>query len=219
MMLQLFGHPFSSYTQKVLTALYENGTSFTQRILTPEDPGTAAEFARLWPIKKFPLLLDGDKVVLESSAIIEHLALHHAGRTLLLPKQPDAALEVRMLDRFFDNYVMTPMQKIVGDRLRPDNARDPHGVEEAKSVLTTAYGWLETTLARRTWAIGDEFTMADCAAAPALFYADWVVEINLAFPRVRAYRQRLLAHSAFARAVDEARPYRPFFPGGAPARD
>jgi glutathione S-transferase len=219
MTLQLFGHPFSSYTQKVHTALYENGTAFTQRVLTPEDHGTGAEFAKLWPIKKFPMLLDGDRVVLESSTIIEYLALYHPGRIRLLPEKPDAALEVRMLDRFFDNYVMTPMQKIVGDRLRPDNARDPHGVQEAKSVLTTSYGWLETTLATRTWAAGDEFTMADCAAAPALFYADWVVEITSAFPRVRGYRQRLLARPSVARAVHEARPYRPYFPGGAPDRD
>ena len=219
MTLQLFGHPFSSYTQKVLTALYENGTAFTPRILTPEDPGTGAEFAKLWPIKKFPLLLDGDRVVLESSAIIEYLALHHAGRTPLLPQQPDAAVEVRMLDRFFDNYVMTPMQKIVGDRLRPDTARDAHGVQEAKSLLKEAYRWLETTLANRAWAAGREFSMADCAAGPALFYADWVVEIDSSFPQVRAYRRRLLARDSVARAVDEARPYRPFFPGGAPARD
>jgi glutathione S-transferase len=219
MTMQLFGHPFSSYTQKVLTALYENGTSFRQRILTPEDPGTAAEFARLSPIKKFPLLVDGDRVVLESSAIIEYLAIHYAGRTLLLPKQPDAALEVRMLDRFFDNYVMTPMQKIVGDRLRPDAAHDPHGVEGAKSLLQEAYKWLDNTLEKRNWAAGDEFTMADCAAAPALFYADWVAEIPAGFPRLRSYRQRVLARPSVARAIDEARPYRSFFPGGAPDRD
>jgi glutathione S-transferase len=219
MTLQLFGHPFSSYTQKVLTALYENSTPFTQRVLTPEDPATGAEFAKLWPIKKFPLLLDGEVVVIESSTIIEYLALHHPGRMLLLPKHPDAALQVRMLDRFFDNYIMTPMQKIVGDRLRPENARDSHGVEQAKAVVNTAYGWLETTLAQRTWAAGEEFTMADCAAAPALFYADWVAEIGSAFARVRDYRQRLLARPSVARAIDEARPYRPYFPGGAPSRD
>jgi glutathione S-transferase len=219
MTLQLFGHPFSSYTQKVLIALYETGAEFTQRVIGPDDPGTFAEFARLSPIKKFPILVDGDRVLLESSVIIEHVALHHPGRADLIPKDADRAIDVRMLDRFFDNYIMTPMQKIVGDRLRPDDAGDAHGVQAAKATLTDAYSWLNDTLAQRTWAEGKDFTMADCAAAPALFYADWVHEIGASFSQLRDYRKRLLARPSVVRAVDEARPYRPFFPGGAPSRD
>jgi glutathione S-transferase len=219
MTLQLFGHPFSSYTQKALIALYETGAKFTQRVLGPDDPGTFAEFAKLSPIKKFPILVDGERVLLESSVIIEHVALHHPGRAALIPQDADRAIDVRMLDRIFDNYVMTPMQKIVGDRLRPDGLRDVHGVEAAKSALTNAYSWLNDTLAQRTWAQGKDFTMADCAAAPALFYADWVHEIGASFSRLRDYRQRLLARPSVVRAVDEARPYRPLFPGGAPNRD
>lgn len=219
MTLQLFGHPFSSYTQKVLIALYETGAEFTQRVIGPDDPGTFAEFARLSPIKKFPILVDGDRVLLESSVIIEHVALHHPGRADLIPKDADRAIDVRMLDRFFDNYIMTPMQKIVGDRLRPGDAGDAHGVEAAKTILTDAYSWLNDTLAQRTWAEGKDFTMADCAAAPALFYADWVHEIGASFSRLRDYRKRLLARPSVVRAVDEARPYRPLFPGGAPSRD
>jgi glutathione S-transferase len=219
MTLQLFGHPFSSYTQKALIALYETGAKFTQRVLGPDDPGTFAEFAKLSPIKKFPILVDGGRVLLESSVIIEHLALHHPGRTILIPKDADRAIDVRMLDRFFDNYIMTPMQKIVADRLRPEGVRDAHGVQDAKSALTNAYAWLDDTLAQRTWAEGKDFGMADCAAAPALFYADWVHEIDASFSRVRDYRQRLLARPSVVRAIDEARPYRSFFPGGAPARD
>jgi glutathione S-transferase len=219
MTLQLFGHPFSSYTQKALIALYETGAEFTQRVIGPDDPGTVAEFAKLSPLKKFPVLVDGDRVLLESSVIIEHLALHHPGRVNLIPKDADRAIDVRLLDRIFDNYIMTPMQRIVADRLRPDGVRDAHGVQAAKSALTEAYSWLNDTLAQRTWADGKDFTMADCAAAPALFYADWVHEIGASFPRLLEYRQRLLARPSVARAIDEARPYRPYFPGGAPSRD
>lgn len=220
MTLQLFGHPFSSYTQKALIGLYETGAAFEQRVLSPEDPGTAAEFAQRSPLGKFPVLVDGDRVLLESSIIIEHLALHYPGGSSLIPKQPDAAIEVRMLDRYFDNYVMTPVQKIVSDRLRADDgARDPQGVRDARAMLNGAYAWLDRELATRAWAAGNEFGMADCAAGPALFYADWVHEIAVGFASLRAYRQRLLARPSFARAIDDARRYRPLFPGGAPDRD
>jgi glutathione S-transferase len=218
MSLQLYTHPFSSYCQKVLIALYENGTPFDLRTL--DDDGTAMqELTALWPMKRFPLLLDGDRSVFEATCIIEHLALHHSGPVRLLPADPRAALEVRMLDRFFDNYVSTPQQKIVFDAIRPEDKRDPYGVAEARSMLDTAYAWLEKTLSGRTWAAGDDFSLADCAAAPFLFYADWTHPIADAFTNVRAYRQRLLARPSFARAVDEARPYRHFFPLGAPDRD
>ena len=217
MSLKLYAHPFSLYCQKVLIALYENATVFEMRLLTPDDPETAAEFAALWPLKRFPLLLDGERTVLESSIIIEYLALYHPGPVRLLPADACAALEVRMMDRFFDNYISTPLQKIVFDRMA-DN-RDPQGVSEARQMLDTAYAWLDTTLSGRQWAAGDSLSLADCAAAPALFYADWAQPISPSLTRVHALRQRLLARPSFARAVDEARPYRPLFPLGAPDRD
>lgn len=216
--MKLYAHPFSSYCQKVLTALYENATPFDFREIGLDDQ-TAAELEALWPLKRFPVLVDGDRTVMESSIIIEHLGLFHPGPVALLPADPAAALEVRLLDRFFDNYVMTPMQKFVFDVLRPADRRDAHGVDEARGLLDQAYAWLEHRLPGRTWAVGDTFSLADCAAAPSLFYADWVHPIGEAFPQLRAYRQRLLARPSFARAVDEARPYRRYFPLGAPDRD
>ena len=157
--------------------------------------------------------------MVEASIIVEHLDLHHPGPVRLVPNDARAALEVRTLDRFFDNYVMTPMQKIVFDSIRPAESRDEYGVAEARALLDTAYRWLDDTIADREWATGGAFSLADCAAAPSLFYADWVHRIDESFPRLRAYRRRLLARPSFARAVDEARPYRSFFPPGAPARD
>jgi glutathione S-transferase len=215
----LYAHPFASYCQKVLIALYENGTPFTYRMLGPDDPGAFAELEALWPIRKFPVLVDEGRTVVEATVIIEHLALRHPGPVRLIPEDAEAALEARMMDRFFDNYVMTPMQSIVADCLRPEDARDPHGVAEAKAMLETAYRWLDGMMAARDWAVGETIGHADCAAAPALFYADWVHPIGEAFEHARRYRSRLLARPSFARAVDEARPYRPLFPPGAPDRD
>ena len=217
MTLTLYAHPHSSYCQKVLIALYENGTPFTSRMLGDAD--AAAEHARLWPLKRMPVLVDAGRTFLEASIIVEHLGRHHPGPVRLIPGDPRAALDVRMMDRVFDNYVMTPMQKIVADARRPAEHRDPYGVAEAKGVLDTAYGWLDGAMRGREWAAGDAFSLADCAAAPALFYADWVHPIAELFADLRAYRRRLLARPSFARAVDEARPYRPLFPLGAPNRD
>jgi glutathione S-transferase len=215
---RLYAHPFSSYCQKVLVALYENRTPFEYRHL--EEPGAGAELAALWPMKRFPVLVDGGRTVLEASCIIEYLQLHYPGPAQLIPADPEAALEVRMLDRFFDNYVSTPQQKFVADKLRPDSVnRDPHGVAEARAMLETAYAWLDERMADRQWAAGDAFTLADCGAAPFLFYADWTHPIDPRFANVRAYRGRLLARPSFQRAVDEARPYRSYFPLGAPDRD
>ncbi len=219
MSLKLYAHPFSSYCQKVLTALYENATPFEMRLLAPDDPQTAAELATLWPLKRFPVLLDGARRVLESSIIIEYLALYHPGPVRLIPEDGRAALEVRTMDRFFDNYISTPMQKIVFDSMRAADSRDPQGVSDARQMLETAYRWLDTTMVGRQWAAGDTFSLADCAAAPALFYADWVQPIDPALTQVHGLRQRLLARPSFARAVDEARPYRSLFPLGAPDRD
>lgn len=217
MTLALYGHPFSSYTQKALIALYENDTAFQFRSL--EHKQAAAEWAALWPIKRFPLLLDDDRRVMEASVIVEYLDLHHPGRTALVPRDAQAAVDVRFMDRFFDNYVMTPMQKIVFDRLRAEEDRDSFGVADARRSLETAYGWLNEKMEGREWAAGEDFSLADCAAAPALFYADWTHPIDDALVNAKAYRQRLLARPSFARAVDEARPYRAYFPLGAPDRD
>lgn len=217
--MKLYAHPFSSYCQKALIALYENGTPFEWGLLSPENELALAEHAALWPLRRMPVLVDAGRTVIESSLIVEYLDLHHPGPVRLLPQDPRDALEVRSLDRCFDNYVMTPMQKIVLDQIRPTEHRDPYGVAEARRLLDTSYAWLEGRLAGRTWAAGDAFGLADCAAAPALFYADWVHPIGAELRALRAYRQRLLARPSFARAVDEARPFRKFFPPGAPDRD
>jgi glutathione S-transferase len=217
MALTLYAHPFSSYCQKVLTALYENGTPFEYRKI--EDADAWADLAKRWPMRRMPLLIDNGRTVVEASVIVEHLQLEYPGPVRLIPEDPRAALEVRTMDRFFDNYVATPQQKFVFDRLRPEASRDAYGVEEARRMLTTAYEWLEGVMAGRQWAAGDAFSLADCAAAPFLFYADWTHAIDEKFANVRAYRQRLIARPSFARAVNEARPYRPLFPLGAPDRD
>lgn len=214
--MKLYAHPFSSYSQKVLIALYENGTPFEYRSL--EDPSANGELAALWPIKRFPVLVDQGRTILETTTIIEYLQMHYPGSVRLIP-DGDAGIEVRMLDRVFDNYVMTPMQKIVLNQLRPESNRDPYGVTEARGVLDRIYAWLDDRLTGRTWIAGDTLTLADCAAAPSLFYADWAHQIPPTHTNLRAYRVRLLAHPSVARAVDEGRPYRSYFPLGAPDRD
>jgi glutathione S-transferase len=218
MNLTLYAHPFSSYSQKVLIALYENGTPFEWRVLDGS-PAVDQEFGALWPFKRMPLLLDGTRTVVESSVIIEHLGIHHPGPARLLPEDAAQALEVRFVDRFFDQYVMTPMQAIVFDRRRPPEQRHAPTVAEARAMLDTAWRWLDERMAGREWAAGDAFSLADCAAAPSLFYADWAHPIPAACANAIAYRRRLLARPSVARAVDEARPYRRFFPLGAPDRD
>ena len=219
MSMKLYAHPFSSYCQKVLIALYENGARFEFRLLAPGDQAAAAEHEVLWPLKRIPVLVDEGRTVVEASIIIEYIDLHHPGAVRLVPEDPRSALAVRMMDRFFDNYVMAPMQKIVSDSIRRAENRDHQGVAEARTLLDTAYGWLDNTMTGREWAAGGAFSLADCASAPALFYADWVHPVGEAFSHVRAYRQRLLARPSYARAVEEARPYRSLFPLGAPNRD
>jgi glutathione S-transferase len=219
MSLALYGHPFSSYTQKVLIALYENDTPFEFRCLGPDTPQHAAQWLQRWPLRKFPLLVDGARNVVETSIIIEYLHLTHPGPVRLLPDDPLAALDVRFMDRFFDLHVMNMVQHAVSGALTGDAAKRADGLATATEKLELAYGWLENYLAGRTWAAGDGFSLADCAAAPALFYADWTHPIGPQYPTLRAYRARLLARPSFARAVDEARPYRPLFPLGAPDRD
>ncbi|GAB3368022.1 glutathione S-transferase family protein [Lysobacter rhizosphaerae] len=200
-----------------MIALYENQTEFDYRNL--EDAQANAELAALWPMRRFPVLVDGDRTVIEATSVIEYLDLHYPGPVKLIPEDRDSALEVRMLDRFFDNYVSTPQQKLVFDSMRSEADHDPYGVTQARAMLETAYAWLDRRMATREWAVGATFTLADCAAAPFLFYADWTHAIDARFARVHAYRERLLARPSFKRAVDEARPYRVYFPLGAPDRD
>lgn len=217
MPLVLFAHPFSSYCQKVLMALWERDVAFDYRRL--DDPAGAAEFGALWPLGRFPVLVDDGRVVGESTIIIEYLDRHHGYGDPLLPEDDAAALEVRYLDRIFDTYVMAAVQSPVFEALRQDCTRLDEAMDKARTALDRVYGWLDERLAGRTWAAGERFTMADCAAAPALFYADWVHPIADRFPTVQAYRARLLARPSFARAVEEARPFRPHFPLGASDRD
>lgn len=218
-MLELFAHPFSSYCWKALIALYENETPFTFRMVDGDHPDNAERLRAVSPQGKFPVLADDGRAIFETSIIIEYLQLHYPGPVRFIPSDPDAALDVRLLDRFFDNYVMTPLQKIVFDAIRPADARDPAGVTDAKAMLQRSYAWLEQQLDGKAFACGDAFSLADCAAAPSLFYADWVCEIPAAAPAVRAYRSRLLDRPSVKRCVDDARPYRGFFPLGAPQRD
>ncbi len=219
MMLKLYGHPFSSYTQKVLIALYENNVSFEFCCIAPDTPQHSAEWLQRWPLRKFPLLVDNEHNVVESSIIIEYLHLNYPGPVRLLPADPTATLEVRFLDRFFDLHVMNIVQHAVSGALTGDSVKRQEGLAFAAEKLELAYAWLEEHLANKTWAAGSEFTLADCAAAPSLFYADWTHRISEKFPVLRAYRARLLARPSFARAVEEARPFRTYFPLGAPDRD
>lgn len=215
MTLELFGHPFSSYTWKALIALYEVKAAFDFRnIAGDEFPENEAEFLAYWPVGKFPLLVDDGTPVMESSVIVERVAPG------LIPADAETALEARMLDRIFDNHMMSPVQAIVGEHLpfitpTPDEAR----IARARAALDKIYPWLDARLAGRSWAAGEEFTLADCAGAPALFYADWVHPVPEELASLRAYRARVLARPSVARAVDEARPYRHLFPLGAPDRD
>jgi glutathione S-transferase len=219
MPLTLYAHPFSSYSQKVLVALYENATPFDFAEISADHPRVAAEWMALWPLRRMPVLVDGDRVVAEASIIIEHLGLAHAGPARMIPEDPRDALDVRFMDRIFDLHVQSPMQSIVFAALREPGRPDSPAIAEARSQLDRAYAWLDGHMAGRTWAAGDAFSLADCAAAPALFYADWTHPIGAQHDALRAYRARLLARPSFARAVDEARPYRKLFPLGAPDRD
>jgi glutathione S-transferase len=212
MSLTLHFHPFASYCQKVLIALYENDTPFERVVVDLGNEASRSAFLAVWPIGKMPVLRDGEQMIPESTIIIEYLDVHHPGRTRFVPANPDRARETRLRDRFFDLYVEGPMQKIVGDRLRPAGEKDRFGVDEAHGQLRKVYGMLEADLASRTWAAGDEFGLADCAAAPALFYAELVEPFRDAHPHLARYFDRLLGRPSFARVVEEARPLMPLFP-------
>lgn len=216
---ELYGHPFASFVWKPLIALYERDVAFAFKMVDPDHPENSARIADLSPTGQFPALVDGATEITESNAIIEYLDLHHGDAAPLVPADPREALAARMMADVFDDYVHQPMQRIVGDALRGDGEKDPRGVADAKSMLDRSYAWLEKRLQGLEWAACGRFTIADCAAAPALFYADWVHRIPDTCPALAAYRARLLARPSVVRVVDEARPFRHFFPLGAPDRD
>lgn len=218
--LKLYGHAFSSYTWKAKIALLEKGLPFTFCALGPDEPENGARLNALWPVGQFPVLEDGDATLIESSIIIEHLDIRFPDTPRLIPLDAAAALPVRFMDRVFDNHVMAPMQAVVAEHLPHLNAApDPVRVERSIARLATIYAWLEGQLPDTAWGGGDDFSLVDCAAAPALFYADWVHPIPDDCPRLKAYRARLLGRASVAHCVEEARPYRSYFPLGAPDRD
>ena len=206
MALTLHMHPLSSYCHKLLIALYERSIAFEPRMLNLGDPAEREAFLKLWPVGKMPVLQDGAVVLPETSVIIEYLDGRFPGAPPMIPADPDLALDVRLQDRFFDLYVHTPMGKLTWDLLRPEGARDPFGVEQAKAELALAYDLIEARMASRTWACGEVFTLADCAAAPALFYAEGRVPIGDR-PHVQAYLERLKQRPSYARVLKEAEPY------------
>jgi len=213
MTLKLYAHPLSSYCQKAKTAFYEKDAAFEEVMLDGSEP-VAGEFAALWPIGKFPVLTDGDRLVFDATTIIEYLDVKYPDKPLI-PADPDAAVEVRMWDRFFDNYINYPQQRMVYVAI----GREPDDGEDSarwKAQFDTAYAWLDRHLAGREWVASDSFSLADCSAAPALLYADWTYAIPKSFTNLWSYRDRLLARPSYARALDEARPYRHYFPLGAP---
>lgn len=215
MSLTLYFHPLSSFCQKVLIALYENETAFEPKVVDLMDETERGEFLKIQPLGKFPVLRDDTRglTIPESSVIIEYLALHYPGNVELVPADAELAWNVRLADRFYDHYVMEPMQKIVGDRLRPEGEQDPFGVEQAKQRLGTVYGLIEEEMASKPWAAGEAFSMADCAAAPALFYANKVLPFTESYENLRAYFDRLMLRPSYARALREAEPYLAMFPG------
>jgi glutathione S-transferase len=214
MSLTLYYHPLSSFCQKVLVALYENATPFTPHFVDFADTASRKAFLEIWPIGRFPVLHDtiGDRTIPESSIIIEYLAEHYPGITKLIPAGADLARQTRFRDRFFDLYVAVPMQKIVTDRLRAEGRHDGEGVAQARALLKTALDLIDEEIATRTWAMGDTFTMADCAAAPALDYANRVMPFAETHRNAAAYLDRLTNRPSFARALKEAEPYRKLFP-------
>jgi glutathione S-transferase len=214
MSLTLHFHPLSSFCHKVLIALYENDTPFTPNIVNLQNEAERAALLKLWPIGKFPVIEDHarDWSVSESSIIIEYLDQHYPGKARLVPEDADLARQMRFRDRFFDLYIHLPMQKIVGDRLRPADKKDPHGVAEARAQMRVALDMVDQAMASKTWATGETFTMADCAAGPSLFYADKVMPFATSHPNAYAYLQRLMQRPSYARALKEAEPYFRFFP-------
>ena len=214
MTLKLYFHPLSSFSQKVLMAFYENDTPFEPHVVNFGDETSRREFLDIWAIGKIPVLVDEahDWTVPETSIIIEYLGQHYPASTRFIPADMDAARQMRMRDRFFDLHVNTPMAKIVTDRLRPEGQHDPFGVEEARRLLSTALELVDGAMSSKEWAAGTEFSMADCAAAPALWYANEVQPFAKKHAHAYAYLKRLMARPSFARALSEAEPYLQYFP-------
>jgi glutathione S-transferase len=214
MTLVLHGHPLSSFHQKVVIALYENDTPFEMKFLDLGNMEHQVAFKTLWPIGKMPVLEDKarDHTVPETSIIIEYLARYYPGPVELLPADPDLARQVRFRDRFMDLYVAQPMQKIITDNIRPEGKNDPHGVEEARSLMKTALNMIDRDVKDKAWAFGAAFTMVDCAAAPALWYADFAMPFAKTHPNAHAYLERLKARPSFARVLKEAAPYHHMIP-------
>jgi glutathione S-transferase len=214
-MLTLYYHPLSSFCWKALIGLYELGVPFEKRLVDLSSDADRAAFARLWPIAKFPVLRDEarDRTVPESTILLEYADGLRAGDARLIPRDPDQALACRLRDRLYDAYIHLPMQTIVGDRLRPEASRDPYGVARARAQIETAYGVVDAELREGPWAMGEAFTLADCAAMPALFYGHKVAPLDARWPHVTAYLERLVRRPSVARVLEEAAPYFAMFPG------
>jgi glutathione S-transferase len=209
MSLTLYFHPLSSFCHKALIALYENDTPFKGQLVNLGDETSRAEFKKIWPIGKFPVLRDEarNETVPESSIIIEYLAQYYPGKARLVPDDKEAARQTRLKDRFFDLHIHVPMQKVITDRLRPEGRGDPQGVEDARALIKTSLGMLEDDMAAKIWAMGEAFSMADCAAAPALFYTNMIVQLAGTYKNTAAYLDRLMKRPSYARALKEAEPY------------
>lgn len=212
MSLTLHHHPLASFCWKVLIALYENDTPFERVIVDLGDEASRTAFFKLWPIGKFPVLQDETRVVPESTIIIDYLDAHCPGPVRFVPDDIDLARQTRLADRFYDSYVNEPMQKIVGDKIRPEDSKDPLGVEQARRMLATAYPMIDADMASKTWAMGEFFSLGDCAAFPALFYANKVAPFADTYANAARYLERLSARPSVARVLEEARPYMPLFP-------
>jgi glutathione S-transferase len=211
-MLRVYGHPFAAFYWKVLIALYERGVAFEFLMVDPDHPENAEAAARLAPTGQFPILVDGERSVIESAAIIEYLDLHHGDAPPLVPADRRAAIEARQLDGVFDDYVSAPLTRMVLNAIRDDADKDPLANREAQAVLDRSYSWLDRWMTGREWAANGTFGLADCSAAPALFYAHWGYAIPERCAALSAYRARLLARPSVARVVEEARPWREIFP-------
>jgi glutathione S-transferase len=211
-MLRLYGHPFAAFYWKAAIALYERNVPFEFLMVDADHRQNAEAIARLAPTGQFPALLDGDRTVIESAAIIEYLDLHHGAAPPLVPSDPRAAIEARQMDGVFDDYVMAPLTRMVLNALRAEDKRDPLAEAEASAILDKSYAWLNRWMQGRTWAANEVFGIADCAAAPALFYAHWGHPIPESHTALRDYRARLLTRPSIVRVVDEARPWRENFP-------
>lgn len=220
MTMEYFGHPFSSYSWKGEIALIEKGADYAFRMVGPDEPESAALLAKHSASGQFPMLIDGATILFESSIIIEYLDQKYPGTPRLIPDNPEQALRMRLLDRVFDNHFQARFQAAVSEYIPfITDTPDPKRIERARDLLEKAYGWLEAHLGDSEWALSSGFSLADCSAAPALFYADWTHGIGPQYPKIRAYRARLLARPSVVQCVEAARPYRSFFPLGAPDRD